>query len=93
MKKILLLDIENVHKNGEKISQYLQQYSKIYIAYANPQIKFNLDELNALAPFVVEKRLKLLKMPKSGPNSADFGLFFWRVNCQSKNKRKRLFLM
>lgn len=89
MKKILLLDIENVHKNGEEISQYLQQYSKIYIAYANPQIKFNLDELDALAPFVVEKRLKLLKMPKSGPNSADFGLSFLAGQLSVKEQKKK----
>ena len=76
MKKILLLDIENVHKTENELLDLLKNYSYVYLVYAKSPISLTLDGIQELASFVVSKRLVLIKMPKSGPDSADFGLAF-----------------
>ncbi|WP_257223141.1 MULTISPECIES: PIN domain-containing protein, partial [unclassified Acinetobacter] len=76
MKKILLLDIENLHKTENELLTYLKQYSSIYLVYAKSPISFSLDGLVKLSPFIMNGKLKVLKMPKIGKDAADFGLTF-----------------
>lgn len=76
MKKILLLDIENSHKTENELKQYLLHYQYVYLVYAKSPVCLSLDGLVALAPFVINEKLKIFKMPKIGKDSADFGLTF-----------------
>lgn len=76
MKKILLLDIENIQKNEQELIQLLTQYQQIYLVYAKSPISISLDHLLTFASFIEKKRLVLIKMPKIGKDAADFGLAF-----------------
>ena len=76
MKKILLLDIENVHKTEKELLQLLKTYAYVYLVYAKSPVTLSLDALIKFSPFVVEKKLVIIKMPKVGKDAADFGLAF-----------------
>ncbi|WP_151776793.1 PIN domain-containing protein [Acinetobacter brisouii] len=76
VKKILLLDIENIHHNDQQILTTLQHYHRVYLVYAKSSLKIGLDHLPELAALVNQDRLRLLKMPHGGANAADFGLSF-----------------
>lgn len=76
MKKILLLDIENQPKKLKELTNLLIEYSQVILVYANANLSVALDELNVLSKAIQEERLLLIKMPKVGSNSADFGLTF-----------------
>lgn len=76
MKKILLLDIENIQKTEKEIVKYLSQYQFVYLFYAKSPVNFSLDGVIALSPFITNGKLKILKMPKIGKDAADFGLAF-----------------
>lgn len=75
-KKILLLDIENIHHNDQQILVSLQHYDRVYLVYAKSSLKIGLDHFPELAALFAQDRLKLLKMPHGGANAADFGLAF-----------------
>ncbi|KWQ04435.1 hypothetical protein SE27_03685 [Acinetobacter harbinensis] len=76
MKKILLLDIENSHKTENELFQLLTNYAFVYLVYAKSPMTLSLDGLQNLADFISKKKLVLIKMPKTGPDAADFGLAF-----------------
>ena len=76
MKKILLVDIENIQKTEKELLKYLSQYQYVYLVYAKSPVSFSLDGLVQLSPFVMNGKLKVLKMPKVGKDAADFGLAF-----------------
>lgn len=76
MKKILLLDIENSHKTENELFQLLTSYAFVYLVYAKSPMTLSLDGLQNLADFISKKKLVLIKMPKTGPDAADFGLAF-----------------
>ena len=76
MKKILLLDIENIHKTEKELLQLLKIYTCVYLVYAKSPVALSLDALIQLSPFVMEKKLVVIKMPKIAPDAADFGLAF-----------------
>ena len=76
MKKVLLLDIENLHKSEKELLKYLSEYQFVYLVYAKSPINLSLDGLQMLSDFVSKKKLVLIKMPKIGPDAADFGLAF-----------------
>ncbi|WP_257230557.1 PIN domain-containing protein, partial [Acinetobacter sp. YH01022] len=76
MKKILLLDIENLHKTEKDLLRYLSQYHSIYLVYAKSPVNFSLDGLVKISPYVMNGKLKVLKMPRVGKDAADFGLAF-----------------
>ncbi|MDM1486882.1 MULTISPECIES: PIN domain-containing protein [Acinetobacter] len=76
MKKILLVDIENIQKTEKELLKYLAQYQYVYLVYAKSPINLSLDGLQMLSDFVTKKKLVLIKMPKIGPDAADFGLAF-----------------
>ena len=76
MKKILLLDIENQPKTENELLSLLKSYALVYLVYAKSPVALSLDGLQNLSAHVVQKRLVLIKMPKTGPDAADFGLAF-----------------
>ena len=76
MERILLLDIENLPQSETELLTLFETYAFIYLVYAKSPISLSLDGLSALAPFIEQKRLVLIKMPRSGPDAADFGLAF-----------------
>ena len=44
MKKILLLDIENVHKSENELLKYLSHYHFIYLVYAKSPVNLEVDQ-------------------------------------------------
>lgn len=76
MKKILLLDIENLQKTEKDLLKYLAGYQAVYLVYAKSPVSFSLDALVKLSPFIMNGKLKVLKMPKVAQNAADFGWAF-----------------
>lgn len=76
MKKILLLDIENLPKTENELLKFLSQYQHVFLVYAKAPTGFSLDSVVKLSPYIASGKLKILKMPKIGKNAADFGLAF-----------------
>ena len=76
MQNILLLDIENQPKKIRELNFLLKQYSQVIVVYANSNLNIALDDLMELSLAIQDKRLLIIKMPKTGANSADFGLTF-----------------
>ena len=56
--------------------QYLAHYQAVYLVYAKSPVSFSLDALVKLSPFIMNGKLKVLKMPKVGKDAADFGWAF-----------------
>ena len=75
MKKILLLDIENITQTEQDLLQALKNYHSVYVVYAKSPVTFGLDALNTFSPYIHSKKLTLIKVPQ-GTNAADFGLAF-----------------
>lgn len=82
MKKVLLLDIENLHQTEKQLFQYLKQYQQVYLVYAKSPVNFSLDALVLLSPYVVNGKLKVLKMPKIGKMRQILGWHLLQVSCQ-----------
>ena len=55
----------------------LECYSQVVVCYAQSDAKIPLDWIVPLTATVNDKRLKIVKMPNGGKNSADFGITFW----------------
>jgi ribosomal protein L15 len=70
------LDIENQPKKIRELNFLLKQYSQVIVVYANSNLNIALDDLMELSLAIQDKRLLIIKMPKTGANSADFGLTF-----------------
>ena len=76
VKKILLLDIENIHQTETQLLKLLKTYHAVYLVYAKSPVALSLDALTLLSPFVTQKKLVIIKMPKIGKDAADIGLAF-----------------
>ncbi|TXJ06566.1 MAG: hypothetical protein E6Q25_09055 [Acinetobacter sp.] len=76
MKKVLLLDIENQSKKLRELTILLEQYHQVILVYATSNLVIALDDLMIFSQAIQEQRLLVIKMPKAGANSADFGLTF-----------------
>lgn len=72
----MLLDIENIHKTEKELLQLLKTYACVYLVYAKSPVTLSLDALIKFSPFVMDKKLVVIKMPKIGKDAADFGLAF-----------------
>jgi hypothetical protein len=55
----------------------LERYSHVVVCYAQSGAKIPLDWVVPLTSTVNNDRLKIVKMPSSGKNAADFGITFW----------------
>ncbi len=75
--RVLLIDLENCPSQIQQLMKNLEQYSHVVVCYAQTGAKIPLDWIVPLTATVNENRLKVVKMPNGGKNSADFGITFW----------------
>jgi hypothetical protein len=84
VEKVLFIDLENCPNQINHLMKHLIEYSHIVICYAQSGAKIPIDWMLPLTGIVNEGRLKLIKMPMVGKNSADFGIAFWAGNLMSQ---------
>jgi hypothetical protein len=75
--RVLLIDLENCPNQAQQLMENLEKYSHVVVCYAQSGAKIPLDWVIPLTTTVNEDRLKIIKMPNSGKNAADFGITFW----------------
>lgn len=75
--QVLLIDLENCPSQINVLLKDLEQFSQVLICYAQSGAKIPLDWLIPLTAMVNSERLKIIKMPSSGKNAADFGICFF----------------
>ncbi len=75
--RVLLIDLENCPSQINQLMDNLEQYSYVFVCYAQSGAKIPLDWVLSLTNTVNNDRLKIVKMPNSGKNAADFGITFW----------------
>jgi hypothetical protein len=75
--RVLLIDLENCPSQIYQLMENLEQYSQVVVCYAQSGAKIPIDWIMPLTSTVNDNRLKILKMPTIGKNSADFGITFW----------------
>jgi len=75
--RVLLIDLENCPNQINQLMDNLEQYSHVVVCYAQSGAKIPLDWVVPLTNTVNNDRLKIVKMPNSGKNAADFGITFW----------------
>lgn len=74
--QILLIDLENCPSQLNVLLKDLEQYQQVIICYAQSGAKIPLDWLMPLNEMINQQRLKIIKMPNTGKNAADFGICF-----------------
>lgn len=75
--RVLLIDLENCPSQVNQLMNNLELYSHVVVCYAQSGAKIPLDWVVPLTATVNNDRLKIIKMPNSGKNAADFGITFW----------------
>ncbi|MFZ2171940.1 MAG: PIN domain-containing protein [Methylococcaceae bacterium] len=75
--RVLLIDLENCPNQAQQLMENLEKYSHVIVCYAQSGAKIPLDWVIPLTTTVNDDRLKIIKMPNSGKNAADFGITFW----------------
>jgi hypothetical protein len=75
--RVLLIDLENCPNQVQQLMENLEKYSHVVVCYAQSGAKVPLDWVIPLTTTVNDDRLKIIKMPNSGKNAADFGITFW----------------
>jgi len=75
--RVLLIDLENCPNQVQQLMENLEKYSHVVVCYAQSGAKIPLDWVIPLTTTVNDDRLKIVKMPNSGKNAADFGITFW----------------
>ncbi len=75
--RVLLIDLENCPNQVQQLMENLEKYSHVVVCYAQSGAKIPLDWVIPLTTTVNDDRLKIIKMPNSGKNAADFGITFW----------------
>ncbi|MDD1605751.1 MAG: PIN domain-containing protein [Methylococcaceae bacterium] len=75
--RVLLIDLENCPSQIHQLMSDLQQYSQVVVCYAQSGAKIPIDWIMPLTVTINDNKLKLVKMPIVGKNSADFGITFW----------------
>lgn len=77
MKKILLLDIENVSVKADEIFAFCKKYHRVYVSFAKTPAIFALQDIEPLIA-LLNKKLFLISMSfNKKSNGADFGLAFY----------------
>ena len=74
--QILLIDLENCPSQLSVLLKDLEQYQQVIVCYAQSGAKIPLDWLMPLNQMINQQRLKIVKMPNTGKNAADFGICF-----------------
>ncbi|UNU72931.1 PIN domain-containing protein [Moraxella nasovis] len=90
MKKILLLDIENVQVKSHDIFLFCEKYHAVYISFVKTPAIFALQDINQLNK-VLDKSLFLIPMRATKKaNAADFGLGFYAGLLSQKFKPNKV---
>jgi hypothetical protein len=74
--QILLIDLENCPSQLNVLLKDLEKFQQVIICYAQTGAKIPLDWLMPLNEMINQQRLKIIKMPTTGKNAADFGICF-----------------
>ncbi|NJN71349.1 MAG: NYN domain-containing protein [Limnothrix sp. RL_2_0] len=82
--QVLLIDLENCPNQLKQLQQNLDNFKQIVICYAQSTAKIPLDWLTSLNQAINNDKLKLIKMPSSGKNAADFGICFFAGTLMAK---------
>ncbi len=75
--RVLLIDLENCPSQIYQLMSNLERYLQVVVCYAQSGAKIPIDWIIPLTATINDNRLKLVKMPTVGKNSADFGITFW----------------
>lgn len=75
--KILLLDLENCPSHIHELPKHVEEFSLVFICYAQTGAKIPLDWIVPLSTKINSHQLKIFKMPSAGKNAADFGICFF----------------
>lgn len=75
--RVLLIDLENCPSQINQLMESLKQYTIVVVCYARSGAKIPIDWIAPLTATVNDNKLKIVKMPNIGKNSADFGIAFW----------------
>ncbi|ABK44590.1 hypothetical protein Mmc1_2089 [Magnetococcus marinus MC-1] len=74
---VLLIDLDNCPKEMGKVSQVVDDYTRIIVCYGGIEPKVPLGLVTSLATAIHDGKLELIGMDRGGKNAADFGLAFW----------------
>jgi len=91
--QVLLIDLENCPTQINLLLQDLERFSLVAICYANTKTKIPVEWLLTLTEMINSKKLKIIQMPTSGKNAADFGLCFLAGTLMQKLPIKTLFVI
>jgi hypothetical protein len=91
MNKVLLIDLENCPCQINALMTHLENYSYVVVCYAKTGTKVPIDWIIPLTSTVNDSRLKIIKMPVTGKNAADFGITFWAGMLMAKLPQKTHF--
>lgn len=75
--RVLLIDLENCPSQINQLMENLEQYAYVVVCYALSGAKIPIDWIIPLTTMVNSNKLRIVKMPSAGKNSADFGIAFW----------------
>jgi hypothetical protein len=75
--KVLLIDLENCPTTTTQLRDYLTNYSRVVICYAQSGAKIPTDWQSLFSKDIAANKLNIIKMPHAGKNAADFGITFW----------------
>lgn len=75
--QVLMIDLENCPGQINDLLDGLDQYAQVVICYAQSGAKVPLHWIHALSQALISGRLKIIRMPASGKNAADFGISFY----------------
>ena len=89
--KILLIDLENCPNQINELLNDLANYDRVVMCYAQSNSKISIDWIFQLTTAIKSNRLKVIKMPNGGKNSADFGIAFWAGVFMAKLPKKTHF--
>ncbi|UZA31061.1 PIN domain-containing protein [Moraxella bovis] len=95
MKKILLLDIENVTVKADEIFAFCQKYDRVYVSFAKTPAIFALQDIELLSKLLNYKLFLITMTENKKSNGADFGLAFYArvLSGQFKPNKTKFYIL
>jgi hypothetical protein len=91
--RVLLIDLENCPDQIYQLQEKLEQFSQVFICYAQTGAKIPLDWLIPLSVTVSSNKLRIFKMTSGGKNAADFGICFFAGVLMQELQRETHFVI
>jgi hypothetical protein len=91
--QVLLIDLENCPTQIDLLLQDLEKFSFVALCYAHTKTRVPVEWLLTLTEMINSKKLKIIQMPTSGKNAADFGLCFVAGTLMQKLPANTLFVI